>query len=65
MSFTKIKDMKNLSLQEIEDKIQQIKIEILNLKIKAATRQTIKNHTFKHKKHELAQILTEKGQRAK
>lgn len=59
-----MKDIQDLTLQELEDKVKQLKIEILNLKIKVATRQTVKPHIFKHKKHELAQILTAKKQKS-
>nr|YP_009295633.1 ribosomal protein L29 [Mastocarpus papillatus]AOL58117.1 ribosomal protein L29 [Mastocarpus papillatus] len=58
MTFTKIKNIKHLTTQEIEEKIITLKKDILKLEIKKATRQTFKPHIFKHKKHELAQLLT-------
>nr|AOM64673.1 ribosomal protein L29 [Riquetophycus sp.] len=58
MSFTVIQDIENLTLEEIEEKINCLKIEIINLNIKKATRQNIQPHIFKHKKHELSQLLT-------
>ena len=50
MSLTKIKDIKIFTIQEIEKKIIDLKIEILELKIKKATRQSVKNHILKQKK---------------
>nr|QOS04570.1 50S ribosomal protein L29 [Sarcopeltis skottsbergii] len=58
MAFTKINSMQNLTTQKIEDRIIEIKKDLLQLKIKKATRQSFKSHIFKHKKHELAQLLT-------
>lgn len=52
------KTIHNLSIEEIQDKIIKIKKEIIELNIKKATKQNIKSHTLKEKKHELAQILT-------
>nr|YP_009293789.1 ribosomal protein L29 [Rhodymenia pseudopalmata]AOM64471.1 ribosomal protein L29 [Rhodymenia pseudopalmata] len=57
MPFQKINEIKNLSPDEISKKIINIKKEIFNLKFQQATKQKIKPHIFKHKKHELAQIL--------
>lgn len=58
MAFTKIKSIQDLTRQEIEKRIIEIKKDILELKIKKSTRQSFKPHMFKHKKHELAQLLT-------
>lgn len=58
MAFTKIKNMRTLTSQEIKQKIIELKKELFQLEIKKATRQSFKSHIFKHKKHELAQLLT-------
>nr|YP_010197633.1 ribosomal protein L29 [Gracilaria flabelliformis subsp. simplex]UAD86049.1 ribosomal protein L29 [Gracilaria flabelliformis subsp. simplex] len=58
MALPKIKDIKHLTDSEIQKKIIEIKKEIFDLKLKQTTRQNIKSHLFKHKKHQLAQLLT-------
>nr|WCH56368.1 ribosomal protein L29 [Hypnea sp.] len=63
MAFTKINDFQNLTIKKIDEKIFDIKKEILNLEIQKSTKQSIKNHLFKNKKHTLAQLLTLKTQK--
>nr|YP_009732348.1 50S ribosomal protein L29 [Gracilaria textorii]QHS71022.1 50S ribosomal protein L29 [Gracilaria textorii] len=58
MALPKIKDIKHLTNSEIHKKIIELKKEIFELKLKQTTRQNIKPHLFKHKKHQLAQLLT-------
>nr|YP_010198656.1 ribosomal protein L29 [Gracilaria pacifica]UAD87072.1 ribosomal protein L29 [Gracilaria pacifica] len=58
MSLPKFKNIKNLTHNEIQEKVIELKKEIFELKLKQATRQNIKPHLFKHKKHQLAQLLT-------
>nr|YP_010197022.1 ribosomal protein L29 [Crassiphycus corneus]UAD84826.1 ribosomal protein L29 [Crassiphycus corneus] len=58
MPLPKFKNIKYLTINEIEEKIIKLKKEIFELKLKQATRQNVKPHLFKHKKHELAQLLT-------
>nr|YP_010903120.1 ribosomal protein L29 [Hypnea pseudomusciformis]WCH55174.1 ribosomal protein L29 [Hypnea pseudomusciformis]WCH56767.1 ribosomal protein L29 [Hypnea pseudomusciformis] len=58
MGFNKIKDLHNLNIEEINENIFKLKKEILDLQIRKFTKQSIKNHEFKHKKHEIAQLLT-------
>ena len=58
MSLPKIQDINKLTLKEIEEKILELKKEILTLNIKKATKQNIKPHTLKHIKHKIAQLLT-------
>lgn len=57
MGFSNINDMQALSNNEIKEAILEIKKEIINLKVQQATKQKIKPHIFKHKKHKLAQLL--------
>nr|YP_009296349.1 ribosomal protein L29 [Sebdenia flabellata]AOM65284.1 ribosomal protein L29 [Sebdenia flabellata] len=63
MSLLKIKNIQNLSSEEINKKIINLKKEILHLKLKIATKQNIKPHIFKYKKHELAQLLMLEAQK--
>ncbi|CCP38127.1 50S ribosomal protein L29 (plastid) [Chondrus crispus] len=58
MAFTKINNIQDLTNEKIEARIIEIKKDLLQLKIKKATRQSFKPHIFKHKRHELAQLLT-------
>lgn len=58
MNFPIPHNFNNLKLEDINQEIIKLKQEILELKIKKATQQTIKSHTFKQKKHLLAQLLT-------
>nr|YP_009244617.1 ribosomal protein L29 [Agarophyton chilense]AMK96859.1 ribosomal protein L29 [Agarophyton chilense]ASP44753.1 50S ribosomal protein L29 [Agarophyton chilense]UAD84415.1 ribosomal protein L29 [Agarophyton chilense] len=58
MPLPKIKDIKHFTDKEIKEKIVELKQEIFDLKLKKATRQNVKPHLFKHKKHQLAQLLT-------
>ena len=58
MSLKKIDEIKKLSIDEINKEIINLKKEIFDLKFKQSTKQKIKPHIFKHKKHTLAQLLT-------
>nr|YP_010195584.1 ribosomal protein L29 [Gracilaria baiana]UAD82981.1 ribosomal protein L29 [Gracilaria baiana] len=58
MPLPKFKDIKHLTRSEIQKKIIELKKEIFQLKLKQTTRQNIKPHLFKHKKRQLAQLLT-------
>ena len=65
MNFTRINDFNNLNIQEIQEKINKLKIDILHLKIKRESRQQIKPHILKHKKHQISQLLTLQTQKIK
>nr|YP_009397281.1 ribosomal protein L29 [Thuretia quercifolia]ARW66467.1 ribosomal protein L29 [Thuretia quercifolia] len=54
----KIQKFKELKLSEIKEKIIELKKEIIFLKIKEKTKQKIKYHLMKEKKHQIAQLLT-------
>lgn len=58
MNILKIKEIKNLNLEDINSKIIETQHELFNLKFKQATRQTVKTHLFKKYKKMLAQLLT-------
>nr|YP_010337581.1 ribosomal protein L29 [Dixoniella grisea]UNJ17166.1 ribosomal protein L29 [Dixoniella grisea] len=57
-----IKEFRNLSKEEIENKILSINKELLYLKIQKATRQTFKPHLFRDYRCQLAQLLTIKNE---
>jgi ribosomal protein L29 len=52
-------EIKNFTSAEISDKIIETQKDLLSLKLKHATRQSIKTHLFKKYKRTLAQLLTE------
>nr|YP_010336993.1 ribosomal protein L29 [Madagascaria erythrocladioides]QUE29024.1 ribosomal protein L29 [Madagascaria erythrocladioides]UNJ16578.1 ribosomal protein L29 [Madagascaria erythrocladioides] len=58
MSMSKIESIRNLSREQIEDKIIEIKKEMFALRMQKATKQLEKTHLFKHTRRELAQLLT-------
>nr|YP_009488715.1 50S ribosomal protein L29 [Grateloupia filicina]AWD77435.1 50S ribosomal protein L29 [Grateloupia filicina]BCB15027.1 50S ribosomal protein L29 [Grateloupia asiatica] len=57
MSLPQINHSRDLSSEEIKKRIIQVKKDLFNIRLKRATKQNIKSHIFKHKKHELAQLL--------
>ena len=58
MSLSKNKNLQELNIEDIQNRIINIKKEIIELNIKKATKQNIKSHILKNKQHELAQLLT-------
>jgi large subunit ribosomal protein L29 len=56
-------EIKDLSDQEISDRIAETKKELFQLRFQKATRQLEKPHQFKHLKHRLAQLMTLERQR--
>lgn len=54
----KINEIRNLSKNDIEVKIEQVKKELFELKFKQTIRKPIKTHLFKVNKRFLAQLLT-------
>nr|ATJ02894.1 50S ribosomal protein L29 [Porphyridium purpureum] len=58
MAFSDIKSIRSMNSEELQNEILMVKRELLELRISKATRQNIKSHLFKHKKHKLAQLLT-------
>nr|QUE29994.1 ribosomal protein L29 [Erythrocladia irregularis] len=57
MGKSKIEELRNLNLAEVEAKIITIKKELFTLRLKKATKQLEKTHLFKEKKNLLAQLL--------
>mgnify|MGYP000066244640 CR=1 FL=1 len=62
MSFSDIRELRKLDSDAIDEKIISIQKELADLRVKKATRQEFKPHVFKHKKLNLAQLLTIKSQ---
>jgi large subunit ribosomal protein L29 len=58
MALTKVQDLRDLSDQEIETQILDLKRQLFDLRLQKATRQEVKPHQFKHARHQLAQLLT-------
>lgn len=63
MSLPKIDEVKNLSDQELSEKILAVKRQLFDLRMQKATRQLDKPHQFKHARHQLAQLMTIERQR--
>jgi large subunit ribosomal protein L29 len=58
MALPKIKDVRSLSDEELNEEVLSIKRQLFQLRLQQATRRLDKNHEFKHAKHRLAQCLT-------
>ncbi|MCT7985765.1 50S ribosomal protein L29 [Laspinema sp. A4] len=63
MAFPKMADIANLSDEEINEQILSLKRELFTLRLQKATRRLEKTHLFKHKRHQLSQLLTLEGAR--
>ena len=53
-----------LDAETLEKEIIKVSQELVNLRVKKATRQEFKPHEFKHTKRKLAQLLTLQKQNA-
>ena len=58
MNKLKFTDILDLSTQEIIEEISTTELELFNLRLKKATRQTFKCHELKFLKKKLAQLKT-------
>jgi large subunit ribosomal protein L29 len=63
MSFPKIKEILLLDNAELEKEIQAAKKQLFDLRLRQATRQSFKSHSFRHTKHRLGQLLMVKRER--
>lgn len=63
MPLPKIEEARNLSDQELSDRIVAVKRELFELRFQKATRQLDKPHQFKHVRHRLAQLMTVERER--
>jgi large subunit ribosomal protein L29 len=58
MALPKIDEIRNLSNQEIEAQIIEVKKQLFELRFQKGTRRLEKPHQFKHNRHRLAQLMT-------
>ena len=63
MSFVSFKELTTLSNDQIDDAIVSAKKELFTLRLKKATRQSVKPHLFILNKRKISQLLTLKSQR--
>ena len=63
MSFSSMSEIKTLDSENLEKEIIRVSQELVNLRVKKATRQEFKPHEFKRNKLRLAQLLTVKSQK--
>jgi large subunit ribosomal protein L29 len=63
MSFVFFEELKKLDNAELNDALISAKTELFNLRLKKATRQSIKPHLFKTNRRKIAQLLTIKSER--
>ncbi len=64
MNFSKITELQKLDPENIEKEILLMSQQLVELRMKQATRQSFKPHEFKHTKRKLAQLLTVQQQKA-
>lgn len=62
MNISKIKDFKDFSPLEINQKLLEIEQSLFQLRIKKPTRQAFKSHEFKKLKRQRALLLTLQNQ---
>jgi len=63
MSLPKINEILSLKNDELEKEILATKKQLFDLRLRQATRQSFKPHSFRHTKHRLGQLLMVKRQR--
>lgn len=63
MALSKIKEIRELSDQEIADEIVNVKKQLFTLRLQQATRRLEKPHEFKHARHRLSQLMTVETER--
>ena len=63
MPLPKISEARELSDQELGERIIAVKKQLFQLRLQKATRQLDKPHQIKHAKHQLAQLLTVEHER--
>ena len=61
MSFSSMSEINALDAETLEKEIIKVSQELVNLRVKKATRQEFKPHEFKLNKVHLAQLLTVKS----
>jgi large subunit ribosomal protein L29 len=64
VALSKIKEIRELSNEELEQEIVAVKRQLFELRFQKATRQLEKGvHEFKHTRHRLAQLMTVQRER--
>ncbi|MBD2460747.1 50S ribosomal protein L29 [Oscillatoria sp. FACHB-1407] len=63
MALPKISEIRDLSDQELQERIAAARRQLFDLRFQQATRRLEKNHQFKHTRHQLAQLLTVERER--
>jgi large subunit ribosomal protein L29 len=58
MGFLKATQLEDYKEETIKEEILTLAKELVELRLKKATRQNFKPHNFKHKKRKLSQLLT-------
>ena len=58
MEVLSIKQMKQLTAIELNNKIKEVQYELFDLKFQQATKKTLKTHLLKQHRRTLAQLLT-------
>jgi len=58
MALPKIDEIRQLSDQEIDEQIIEVKKQLFELRFQKGTRRLEKPHQFKHNRHRLAQLMT-------
>ena len=58
MAFKKLDELQKLDQQGNDLETLKLSKELVELKLKRATRQSFKAHEFKHKRRQIAQLLT-------
>ena len=61
MSFSSMSEINALDTESLEKEIIRVSQELVNLRVKKATRQEFQPHDFKRNKLRLAQLLTVKS----
>ncbi|MBI4432712.1 MAG: 50S ribosomal protein L29 [Candidatus Omnitrophica bacterium] len=65
MSVLKAKDLRNLSVSELDEKKKAVEKELFELRQKKVTGQLDKPHRFKLLRHEIARLNTVRQEKAK
>jgi large subunit ribosomal protein L29 len=58
MALSKMSELRALSSDDVETRIEELKRQLFDLRFQKATRQTVQPHQFKHARHTLAQLKT-------
>ncbi|MFP4219884.1 MAG: 50S ribosomal protein L29 [Phormidium sp.] len=62
MALPQIEEVRNLSPEELNEQVLEVKKQLFDLRLQQATGQLEKTHQFKHLRHRLAQLLTVEGE---